>query len=305
VAQSAYGQRLARSFRMRSPPTLTSHTQAGSTLALTELVHDAPGFGFTAPQAFEDAYLIGLQMRALDRHELWLDGRAVKVTAIAEGSTHFYDLRRNPVAYIEDPFHPLFLYLPRPALCEVAEEVQTASTVELRYDAGVWIRDPVIGHLMSSLLPALRAQQATNALYVDQVLRALLVHLVEQYGGNRVAAPAPRGGLSPWRERRAKELMRERIEHGISLAELADACDLSVGAFSALFKRSTGITPHQWLLQSRVDRAIELMDDERQTLSEIALACGFADQAHFNRAFSARTGVSPGAWRANRAAAHK
>ncbi|MGO4222806.1 helix-turn-helix domain-containing protein [Lysobacter sp. TAF61] len=298
MSQGAYGQRLAHAFRMQAPPTLLSRTQGGAQLAVTELVGNMPGFGFTAPQPIEDAYLIGLQLRGLLRHELWTNGRSVKVMPIGQGTTHIYDMRCNPIAYIEDPFHPLFLYLPRAALTELGDHQDIAVSGELRHVDGVWFEDPVILHLMTSMLPAVRAEQATNALYVDYVLLALRTHLVHAYGDvGRQAQPA-RGALAPWRERRAKELMRAHVREGISLAELAQACGLSAGTFATLFKRTTGVTPHQWLLQRRVECAIEMMSDAAVSLADVALLCGFADQAHFTRVFSRQVGVSPGAWRA-------
>ena len=124
-------------------------------------------------------------------------------------------------------------------------------------------------------------------------LPASLAHLSD-FG----PAPPRARGLAPWRVQRAKALMRERVERGVALAELADACGLSAGTFASKFRRSTGTSPHQWLMQCRVEHAIGLMKGGSQPLSDIAMSSGFADQAHFTRVFSARMGVSPGVWRA-------
>jgi AraC-like DNA-binding protein len=81
------------------------------------------------------------------------------------------------------------------------------------------------------------------------------------------------------------------------LAEIARFCGLSAGHFARAFRRSTGLAPHAWLLNARVERAMVLLRQPGKSLSEIALACGFADQSHFGRVFTRLTGQSPRAWR--------
>lgn len=99
MKRGAYGERLSQSFRMDHAPTLVSQTSGHWRLAVTELCCDEPDYGFTTPIAREEAFLVGLQLHGLERHELWLDGRAVAVKPIIEGSSNFFDLRRDPVAY--------------------------------------------------------------------------------------------------------------------------------------------------------------------------------------------------------------
>ncbi len=107
----------------------------------------------------------------------------------------------------------------------------------------------------------------------------------------------PRGGLAPWQQRQAMELMREHVTDGIALVLVAKACDLSCSAFVRAFRQSTGISPHQWLIRRRIELALSLMRDRSLPLIEVALAAGFADQSHFTRTFTRKMGVSPGAWR--------
>lgn len=110
--------------------------------------------------------------------------------------------------------------------------------------------------------------------------------------GNRL-----RGGLAPAQERRVKELMVAGIDENISLVRLATECGLSSRHFARAFRQSTRLSPHRWLMKCRVERARELLAKGGLSLTEIALTCGFADQSHFTRAFTAFFGTSPGAWR--------
>jgi AraC family transcriptional regulator len=69
---------------------------------------------------------------------------------------------------------------------------------------------------------------------------------------------------------------------------------LSAGYFARTFRRTISVTPHQWLIRKRVERAPELLLRGRLELAEVALVCGFVDQSHLSRVFA---GVSPGRWR--------
>jgi AraC-like DNA-binding protein len=168
---------------------------------------------------------------------------------------------------------------------------------DLRHTPGEFLADPVIHHLGLCLLSALHAPREVHQLFVDQVLLALRTHLLLSYGNARCHASKPRGGLAPWQQRQAMELMREHVTDGIALALVAKACDLSCSAFVRAFRQSTGTSPHQWLIQRRIELALSLMRDRTLPLIEVALAAGFADQSHFTRTFTREMGVSPGAWR--------
>lgn len=105
------------------------------------------------------------------------------------------------------------------------------------------------------------------------------------------------GTLARWQERRAKELIAANLTDNVTLADLAEACELSIRHFTRAFRGSTGTSPHAWLLHLRVEKAKQLLTSSRRMLADIALDCGFADQSHMTRAFQRSVGVPPGAWR--------
>ena len=106
-----------------------------------------------------------------------------------------------------------------------------------------------------------------------------------------------RGGLAPWQIRRIREFIQDRLPFAITCGDMAGVVRLSPNHFSRAFRASLGAAPHAFLIHARVERACLLMTSTRATLGQIATDCGFADQAHFNRLFRRRTGMSPGAWR--------
>ncbi|WP_082236580.1 AraC family transcriptional regulator [Pseudomonas sp. WCS374] len=110
------------------------------------------------------------------------------------------------------------------------------------------------------------------------------------------AEPA-RWGLAPWQERRAKELMLGNLTSRMKVEEVAEACKLSRSHFSRAFKVNTGVSPSEWLINARLERAKELLLSGTTAVSDVALACGFCDQSHFTRLFQSRIGSPPAAWR--------
>jgi AraC family transcriptional regulator len=116
-------------------------------------------------------------------------------------------------------------------------------------------------------------------------------------GGDDPCAPAARGGLAPWQERRVKALMTANLATDLSLKRLADECDLSVTQFARAFRRSTGKPPHHWLLECRVEAALSMLAGSRARPRDIASRCGFANQSHFTRTFANKIGMAPSAWR--------
>ncbi len=280
---------------MEDAPTLTSRTLRKSTVSVTELRYDARGFGRTNAIPREDAYLIALQLRECHNHDLYFDGRLTRPRNFRAGVTSIYDLRTDPVADLRDPFHSLMFHLPRKALEAVADEAGVARIGDLRHEPGVGIDDPVVRHLLAALLPATAKPEEAHPLFLDHTALALGVHLAQRYGGLRTGRDA--GGLAPWQERRAKEMMSEGLRVEVPLAHLAAECGLSVRHFARAFRKSMGVPPHRWLLRRRVDRAMSLLRGSTLSLAEIALTCGFADQSHFTRVFARMTGMGPGAWR--------
>ncbi len=97
--------------------------------------------------------------------------------------------------------------------------------------------------------------------------------------------------------------MEQKLDKKIRVHVLAGISRLSSSYFSVAFKRSCGETPYAYVSRRRVERAQKLMLTTVQCLSQIALDCGFCDQAHFSRIFRRSAGISPHRWRHQRAVA--
>jgi AraC-like DNA-binding protein len=271
----------------------------GSIAAVTE-IHCPPNFGRTKRLLPEDAYLVGLHLRACHDHDLYLDGCRLRATNCFSGATSIYDLKRDPVWDMRDACHCLMLYLPQGVLDDAADDAGASRIRSLCDQPGIGFDDPIVRHLLCSLLPAFAQPDDAPAFFVTHVIEALVIHVARLYGGLRFARAIPRGGLASWQEQRAKELMSFNLSEIIPLNRLAAECGLSVRHFSRAFRQSTGMPPHRWLLKHRVERAAELLSCPAMPLVDIAISCGFADQSHFTRVFTALKGASPNVWRRTR-----
>jgi hypothetical protein len=181
--EANYRNRLAEAFGMPDAPTLITRALQKSTMVVTELKCDQSNFGMTASIPREDAYLVALQLRACHDHDLYFDGHLIRPTNWFAGVTSIYDLRRDPVADIRDPYHCLMFYLPRKALDTMSYEAGVPRIGDLRDHPGVGIDDPVVRHLLSSLLPATARPEDAHALFLDHVALALSAHVAHVYGG--------------------------------------------------------------------------------------------------------------------------
>jgi AraC-like DNA-binding protein len=293
----SYGAQFGDKLGVKTAPAIVTRVLRKAEIAATEVRSDNPDPRMSKSIPREDAFLVGLQLRDYPHHELWEDGKQAEPCDLHAGETCLYDLKRDPVVLLDKPFHSVHFYLPRATLNAIADDVDAPPIGDLSYRPGAGVADSTIANLGRSLLAGFGLPDQANRLFVDHVTLAIGVHVAQTYGGLRPVVRPMRGGLAPWQVRRAKELLSANINGAIALKEIAQECRLSVSHFSRGFRQTVGVAPHKWLLSFRIDSAKSMLRKQDTTLSDVALACGFADQSHFTRVFTRMTGVSPGAWR--------
>ncbi len=296
MERGAYGDRLGSRFKLDSAPVVTVRALRKSQLAVTEIVNNNPRLK-TLPIPPEDAFLVHLMTRDCLAHDLYVDNRSVSPELFPTGITALYDLARDPIADMHGPTGCLSFYLPCAALEEIAEDVGERRVRTLEFRHGRAYDDAVMRSLSQALLPALAKPDQVNSLFVDHIGLAFRAHIARAYGGMQSTRPRVRGGLAPWQERRAKDILCNNLNGDLPLAQVARECALSASHFTRAFRQSLGMAPHQWLLSIRVQRAKEQLLNSDAPLADVAIDCGFADQSHFTRVFTKHTGDSPGEWR--------
>ena len=135
-----------------------------------------------------------------------------------------------------------------------------------------------------------------GGLYGDSIAVAMANHLIVRYGAKRLMPePLPQKGLSETTAQIVIDYIEANYATDISLEDLAMLVHLSPFYFSRLFKLSTGLSPHQYLIRCRARRAKELiLSNNQASLKEVAQAVGFYDAAHLSRHFKRLHGVLPG-----------
>ncbi|SFG11165.1 AraC-type DNA-binding protein [Palleronia marisminoris] len=106
-----------------------------------------------------------------------------------------------------------------------------------------------------------------------------------------------RGGLPEWQLAALDRFLRSELHRRVAVAEMAAVVGLSESWFAHAYRQSRGETPHRALQRMRVEAAMTHLSRAEPTLAEVSTMVGFADQAHFTRAFRTITGRTPGAWR--------
>jgi AraC family transcriptional regulator len=183
--------------------------------------------------------------------------------------------------------------------------LRTARDIDLdpahaRLDLRHQFRDSHIEHIALALDAERRAGYANGNLYTESLSTALAVHLLRRYP----AKPLPRTeGLSPLLLKRLREYIEQNIDQPLSLAELAAVAEISISHLKTLFRRSTGVPVHQYVIQRRVRRAQDLLMKGDMPISEVAFEVGFAHQSHMARHMRRLLGVAPAALRRGLAAA--
>ncbi|MGY4286732.1 AraC family transcriptional regulator [Bradyrhizobium sp. LM2.7] len=213
--------------------------------------------------------------------------RGGTVTVIPAGSSSRWD--------IYQPLNVVQLYLPQSTLVRVAAEAGTTAPGDLVERTAH--PDPVTSRLLLSAADALEGSAALDSLFRHQLTDLLATRLLSSYAGSPPKSRPVIGGLSPRILARAIERLRSDADADISLSALASDAALSRFHFCRAFKESTGLSPHAWLRQHRLEQAMKMLRDTDDSILLIAAALGYSSQTAFAAAFRKLTGETPSDWR--------
>jgi len=174
----------------------------------------------------------------------------------------------------------------------------TSSEFELRRT--IDLRDARIGALVRAVNAERISGFPSGRLFLDSVEQALAVALVNGFGVSPPPLRIYRSGLTPARLRKVTELVHAKFDEDLTLEQLAEAVGLGRTRFSQMFRKSTGQSPHQFVLGHRIERAKEMLRSAEMRILDVAVACGFKTQQHFARVFRHLCGISPTEYRQER-----
>jgi AraC family transcriptional regulator len=213
--------------------------------------------------------------------------RSGVVTIIPAGSSARWD--------IPGLVNVVQLYLPHATLQRVAGDADQAGPGNLLERTGH--PDTIASRLLMSAADTLEGNEYLDALFRHQLTDLLATHLLAAHAGAPTKSEPITGGLSPMTLRRAIERLRSDSDADVSLAALASDAGLSRFHFCRAFKESTGLSPHAWLRQHRLEQAMNMLRDTGASVASVAAALGYASQTAFAAAFRKLTGETPSDWR--------
>jgi AraC family transcriptional regulator len=213
--------------------------------------------------------------------------RSGVVTIIPAGSSARWDIP-GPVDVVQ-------LYLPHATLERVAREADAPIPGDLLERTGHL--DPVTSGLLMSGADVLEGNAVLDALFRQRLTDIIATRILAAHIGEPTAIEPIIGGLAPQALRRAIERLRSDSDSDVSLAALASDAGLSRFHFCRAFKESTGLSPHSWLRQHRLEQAMNTLRDTEIPIATVAAELGYASQTAFAAAFRRLTGETPSDWR--------
>jgi AraC family transcriptional regulator len=192
---------------------------------------------------------------------------------------------------LQDASEFISLHLEPTFMRQIAAEVVDPDQLEILPQFK--LNDPLIYQFGLALKANIESESVCNRLYTESMATALSAHLLQHYSIQTPKIKSYSDGLSQVQLRQVTEYIDRCSAQNPSLIAMAEIVHMSPYYFSRLFKQSTGLTPHQYLLKLRVDRAKQLLKTTTLSIADIAGQVGFVDQSHLNRHFKRHFGVSP------------
>jgi AraC family transcriptional regulator len=180
----------------------------------------------------------------------------------------------------------------------ITMEEHEGGSVELVFRSG--LRDQAAERIVNLLTREMESDGPSGRIYAESLVRALVCRYLALACSGAPRKRAATGILHPRLLRRLREWMISNLHHDISLAALAQEANYSSTHLLRAFRTSTGMTPHQYVLELRVARAESLLRKKESRLIDVASECGFSSQAHFTHIFKARRGMTPGQYQRQR-----
>lgn len=156
-----------------------------------------------------------------------------------------------------------------------------------------FVNDPMISTVYRQFLLNCDWSDSTNHLQLSSASNLLLNHLLKNYSNVQWQLPRVTGGLAPHALNRLKDWIEHNLHLPLTILDLAKQVELSEYHFAHMFKKSVGLSPHQYVLKQRLTRAYDLIKHTQTELTDIALICGFSSSSHFSARFKQYYGYSP------------
>lgn len=190
------------------------------------------------------------------------------------------------------PLTKLHIHLPQKSIAKVAKSFQMDAK---QSDLANHFRkqDLQLQHIAMLFLAELQSGGIMGQLYIESLTQALVIHLLRHYSEVAQIVTPPDTSLTHTQLRQAIDYIHTNLDRDLSLSQIASVINISPTYFASLFKSATGTSPHQYVIQQRVERAKLLLSKPNLAIADIALQVGFSSQSHLTQQFKRFTGVTP------------
>ncbi|MGF1525156.1 MAG: AraC family transcriptional regulator [Leptolyngbyaceae cyanobacterium] len=279
------------------PPIASSQTLGWKSL-LVEEFQQPPG-GVDQPEVYEE-HILALCL-APRPHRIYQAMGDRSYTGIYTKGDISITAAGVPATYwAEGEDHYLHVQISPQLIQKVAEEAIELDPKRIELVNEFRTRDPQMEQTLLMLRSELHKGGGwMGQLYIESLANVLAVHLLREYSTAQPCVALYDGGLGDRKLLQVSDYIREYLDQDIKLEDLANLVGISQFHFSRLFKQSMGISPHQYVVQQRVERAQQLLKGSAMAIAEIALQCGFNSQSHLGKSFRKLTGTTPNAYRKN------
>lgn len=213
----------------------------------------------------------------------------------SSGHTPIIPAGQSYSAFWEEEIEDITIYLDHSFLARAAAAGMISDKFELMESCSA--DDPVIRRIGMALKAEVESEGTAGRLYAESLANVLAVHLLRHYTQDGDRLRTAMGGLTGRKLNLATEFIEDNIERDLGITEIAEAVDLSPFHFARSFKQATGVSPHQYLIKSRIARAKALLSKSELPIVEVGFRVGFKNQSHFTTLFRRMTHLTPKAYR--------
>ena len=178
-------------------------------------------------------------------------------------------------------------------LFRIARDTECLNPERIELTPIVCDRNSNLEYIARSFLNEMRTEGLGGRLYREALAIQLAIHLLRNYGTFPIKLKQYSSGLSRQKLQTAIDYIQANLEEKVSLEDVAKTTNISPYYFCRLFKQSTGITPYQYLIKCRIEKAKVLLRQEKLSITDIALEVGFSNQSHFTKHFKRIVGTTP------------